>query len=154
MLQKSHLLRPNDPNVLSEAVCNMEHAWPIVKDVKHRYDGSSFHRIPCLSTSEYAEGLQVLCSFLVALWHHNDWQSCACFSESPCFFWHGIDLRSSTFSLGRQGVSLAKNHRIQLHNLFLAQCRLTVFVRCTTRKFRCLFPLLFHSTDHCLTIGP
>jgi hypothetical protein len=30
-------LRPNDPNVLSEAVCNMEHAWPIVKDVKHRY---------------------------------------------------------------------------------------------------------------------
>lgn len=86
MLQKSHLLRPNDPNVLSEAVCNMEHAWPIVKDVKHRYDGSSFHRIPCLSTSEYAEGLQVLCSFLVALWHHNDWQSCACFSESPCFF--------------------------------------------------------------------
>lgn len=96
------------------------------------------------------------CRFCVVswLWHHNDWQSCACFSESPCFFWHGIDLRSSTFSLGGQGVSLAKNHRIQLLNLFLAHCRLTVFVRCTTRKFRCLFPLLFHSTDHCLTIGP
>ena len=96
--------------------------------------------IPCLSTSEYAaEGLQVLCSFLVTLWRHNDWQSRACVSgSSRFFFWGGgtqLTYANHRIKIIRAAWSDLQSW-IQLFNQSLEHCRLTAFVRCTTRKLR------------------